>query len=109
MQYSADDNLEKGRHRATCPGSSEPRIVKEGGFTVEWVTGSIRRECLDHVVIFGAQHLWCVLSAYADYYNFVRTHLGIAKDAPIHRPPEVSGRVVARSFLGGLHHQYVRI
>ena len=85
-----------------------PRSLWQNGY-VEGVIGSIRRECFDNLVIFGAAHLRRVLTAYADTYNCVRTHLGIAKDASIHRPPEASGRVVARSFLGGLHYQYARI
>lgn len=76
---------------------------------VERVIGSIRRECLDHIVVFSAAHLRRVLTAYADYYNSVRTHLGIAKDAPIHRAIEASGGIISRSLLGGLHHQYARI
>ena len=85
-----------------------PRSPWQNGY-VERVIGSIRRDCLDHVVIFSASHLRRVLTAYADYYNSVRTHLGIAKDAPIHRPMEASGGIISRSLLGGLHHQYARI
>ena len=68
-----------------------PRSPWQNGY-VERVIGSIRRDCLDHVVIFSASHLRRVLTAYADYYNSVRTHLGIAKDAPIHRPMQASRR-----------------
>ncbi len=85
-----------------------PRSPWQNGY-VERVIGSIRRDCLDHVVIFSASHLRRVLTAYADYYNSVRTHLGIAKDAPIHRPMQASGGIISRSLLGGLHHQYARI
>ncbi len=85
-----------------------PKSPWQNGY-VERVIGSIRRECLDHVVVFSAAHLRHVLTAYADYYNSVRTHLGIAKDAPFHRPIEASGGIISRSFLGGLHHQYARI
>ena len=85
-----------------------PKSPWQNGY-VERVIGSIRRECLDHIVVFSAAHLRRVLTAYADYYNSVRTHLGIAKDAPIHRPMEASGGIISRSFLGGLHHQYARI
>jgi len=76
---------------------------------VERVIGSIRRECLDHVVVFNAAHLRRVLKTYTEYYNTARTHLGIDKDAPIHRPVEASGCINSRPFLGGLHHQYARI
>lgn len=85
-----------------------PKSPWQNGY-VERVIGSIRRECLDHVVIFNAAHLRRVLSSYADYYNSVRTHLGIDKDAPIHRPIEASGWIASRPLLGGLHHQYARI
>ena len=75
----------------------------------ERLIGSIRRECLDHVVVLGEDHLRRVLKAYAAYYNGFRTHLSLAKDAPTHRPIQQLGQVVARPILGGLHHQYCRI
>jgi transposase InsO family protein len=76
---------------------------------VERLIGSIRRECLDHVVVFSEAHLRRILRSYADYHNRVRTHLSLDKDAPFHRPASRTGRVVAIPMLGGLHHQYVRI
>ena len=76
---------------------------------VERLIGSIRRECLDHVIVFGEAHLRRILKTYADYHNRVRTHLSLDKDAPIHRPAARTGRIVAIPILGGLHHQYVRI
>jgi transposase InsO family protein len=76
---------------------------------VERLIGSIRRECLDHVVILGEVHLRRVLAAYADYYNGLRTHRSLAKDAPLHRVTERLGTVTSRPLLGGLHHQYCRI
>jgi transposase InsO family protein len=75
----------------------------------ERLIGSIRRECLDHIVVFGERHLRHVLFSYMDYYNAVRTHLALCKDAPVHRRIERSGGIEARSVLGGLHHQYIRI
>jgi len=75
---------------------------------VERLIGSIRRECLDHVVVFGEGHLRRILAAYRDYYNEVRTHLSVAKDAPRHRPIQRLGPITARPILGGLHHQYCR-
>jgi hypothetical protein len=74
--------------------------------------GSIRRECLDHVVIvviFGERHLWYVLRSYAQYYNEVRSHLSLGKEAPISRPVQIVDRIVPVPYLGGLHHHYVRI
>ena len=71
--------------------------------------GSIRRECLDHVVVVGEQHLHHILLSYMEYYNAVRTHLSLGKDAPVRRIIQRAGRIQARPVLGGLHHQYVRI
>jgi transposase InsO family protein len=75
----------------------------------ERLIGSIRRECTDHVVAFGAEHLRRVLRSYARYYNMWRTHRSLDKDAPIHRVIERFGVVAARPVLGGLHHRYCRI
>jgi putative transposase len=78
---------------------------------VERVIGSIRRECLDHIVIFNERHLRRVLSSYADYYHRSRTHLSLDKDCPDPRPvmPHRSGRVVAFPQVNGLHHRYERL
>jgi transposase InsO family protein len=84
-----------------------PRSPWQNGH-VERLIGSIRRECLDHVVIFGEAHLRQVLKAYAGYYNSVRTHLSLSKDAPLVRPVRRIGDIVARPILGGLHHEYCR-
>jgi transposase InsO family protein len=77
---------------------------------VERLIGSIRRECLDHVVIVNEDHLRGVLREYLGYYSEARTHLGLGKDCPEARavePPE-AGRVVALPRVGGLHHRYTR-
>ncbi len=76
---------------------------------VERLTGSIRRECLDHVLIFSKAHLRHILRKYRSDYNEIRTHCSLSKDAPISRPVERAGAIVSRSILGGLHHQYVRV
>jgi putative transposase len=75
---------------------------------VERVIGSIRRECLDEVVIFNERHLRRVLSSYVDYYQHTRTHLSLEKDCPDYRPIQHcrGGRVVAIPKVGGLHHRY---
>jgi transposase InsO family protein len=75
----------------------------------ERLIGTLRRECLDQVVIFSEMHLRRVLSAYAAYYNQARTHLALQKDVPLHRAVQRSGAIVAIPILAGLHHQYVRI
>jgi hypothetical protein len=77
---------------------------------VERVIGSIRRECLDHVVVFNENHLRRILRSYSRYYHVSRTHLSLGKDAPEPRevqPPEL-GRIVAFPEVGGLHHRYCR-
>src|SRR5216684_4804986 len=78
---------------------------------VERMIGSIRRECLDHIVIFNERHLRRVLSSYVDYYQRTRTHLSLEKDCPDPRlvmPPTI-GRVVAIPQVSGLHHRYERL
>jgi transposase InsO family protein len=74
----------------------------------ERLIGSIRRDCLDHVVVVGEQHLRHLLISYQTYYNEVRTHLSLRKDAPIPRDVRTEGRILPLPILGGLHHQYVR-
>jgi hypothetical protein len=70
--------------------------------------GSIRRECVDHVVVLGERHFRHVLLSYMNYYNETRTHLSLGKDAPIPRAVQAVGLIRPRQILGGLHHQYVR-
>jgi transposase InsO family protein len=84
-----------------------PRSPWQNGHA-ERLIGSIRRECLDHFAIFGEDQLRQVLKAYAAYYNHVRLHLALAKDAPLVRPVQRFGEVIARPILGGLHHEYCR-
>ena len=75
----------------------------------ERLIGSIRRECLDHVVVLGEQHLRRTLTRYFAYYHRARTHLSLDKDAPDGRPIETAlGRVISIPEVGGLHHRYVR-
>ena len=78
---------------------------------VERVIGSIRRECLDYIVICNERHLRHVLSSYADYYHRSRTHFALDKDCPDPRRvmPSRSGRVVAFPQVSGLHHRYERL
>jgi transposase InsO family protein len=76
---------------------------------VERLIGSIRRECLDHMIVFGQAHLRRIVGAYAAYYNEARTHRSLNKDAPVHRAIERLGTITSHPILGGLHHQYCRI
>src|ERR671911_1596953 len=77
---------------------------------VERVIGSIRRECLDHVIVVNAIGLHRVLTDYVAYYMRARTHLALGKDTPTSRPvmPSSTGRIVATPQVGGLHHRYDR-
>jgi putative transposase len=77
---------------------------------VERVIGSIRRECLDHMIVFEERSLRRILASYVDYYHRSRTHLSLGKDSPDPRqvqPPAI-GTVVAVRQVGGLHHRYER-
>jgi len=75
----------------------------------ERLIGSIRRECVDHFIIFGEAHLRRLLRSYAEYYNRIRTHRSLDKDAPIPRLVQRTGIIRSHAVLGGLHHQYVRV
>jgi hypothetical protein len=79
----------------------------QNGFA-ERLIGSIRRECVDHFVVLGEAHLRRILLAYAGYYNDIRTHWSLNKDAPVSRPVQQTGIISSRPILGGLHHHYVR-
>ena len=75
----------------------------------ERLIGSIRRECVDHIIVLGEAHLRRILRAYAHYYNDMRTHRSLDKDAPRSRPVQRTGSIVSYALLGGLHHHYVRV
>jgi transposase InsO family protein len=85
-----------------------PASPWQNGFA-ERLIGSIRRECLDHIIVLGEVHLRRILKSYARYYNETRTHLALDKDAPLARTVKTAGRILCRPILGGLHHEYVRI
>ena len=78
---------------------------------VERVIGSIRRECLDHVIVLNERHLRAILLSYIDYYQRSRTHLALGKDTPERRSvqPAGAGKIVAFPQVGGLHHRYQRL
>jgi transposase InsO family protein len=84
-----------------------PASPWQNGF-VERLIGSIRRECVDHLIVLGEAHLRRILKSYARYYNETRTHLVLDKDAPVSRPVQRTGVVRSLAILGGLHHQYLR-
>jgi transposase InsO family protein len=91
------------RDRPISPGSPWQNGIAER------LIGTLRRESLDHVVVFGERHLRCVLFAYAAYYNQTRPHRSLQKDAPLRRAIERIGEVAVIPILSGLHHRYVRI
>jgi transposase InsO family protein len=85
-----------------------PASPWQNGFA-ERLIGSIRRECVDHIVVWGEGHLRRILRAYARYYNTIRTHRSLDKDAPAFRSVQRVGTITSYAILGGLHHHYVRI
>jgi transposase InsO family protein len=91
------------RDKPTAPASPW-----QNGFA-ERLIGSIRRECLDHVIVLGEAHMRRTLKSYARYYNGVRTHRSLNKDAPVSRPVQRSGFISSHAILGGLHHHYARV
>jgi transposase InsO family protein len=91
------------RDKPIAPGSPWQNTYAER------LIGTIRRECLDHMIVFGEAHLRRILRKYAAYYNVSRIHRSLNKDAPLHRAIERVGAIASRPVLGGLHHQYCRI
>ena len=91
------------RDKPTAPASPW-----QNGFA-ERLIGSIRRECLDHVIVWGEPHLRRILRSYANYYDNMRTHRSLNKDAPISRSIQRIGIISSRPILGGLHHNYIRV
>ncbi len=90
------------RDKPTAPASPWQNGIAER------LIGSIRRECLDHIIVLGEAHLRRILKSYARYYNETRTHLALDKDAPLSRTVKRAGRILCRPVVGGLHHEYVR-
>jgi putative transposase len=100
------------RHRLKGVGIEEvtaPQSPWQNPFAQRLI-GSIRRECLNHVLVLGERHLRRILTRYLAYYHQARTHLALDKDAPDLRPIElpVTGKIVQLPEVGGLHHRYVR-
>jgi hypothetical protein len=87
---------------------TSPRSPWQNAY-VERLIGSVRRECVDNVVVLGERHLRHLLLSYKTYYNETRTHLSLNKDAPSRRAVQAAGLIFCQPILGGLHHQYGRI
>jgi transposase InsO family protein len=85
-----------------------PRSPWQNGH-MERLIGTLRRECLDRMLIFGEAHLRQILTLYASYYNESRTHLSLDKDTPLGRAVQQYGNIAATPVLSGLHHRYARI
>jgi transposase InsO family protein len=85
-----------------------PASPWQNGFA-ERLIGSIRRECVDHLIVLSEAHLRRTLQTYAEYYNEIRTHQSLAKDAPVSRPIQRTGSITSHPILGELHHQYFRV
>jgi len=84
------------RDKPTTPASPW-----QNGFA-DQLTGSIRRECVDHFIILVEVHLRRILRTYARYYNDIRTHRSLDKDAPVSRPVQRIGSINSHAILGGL-------
>jgi transposase InsO family protein len=91
------------RDKPTAPASPW-----QNGFA-ERPIGSIRRGCVDHMIVLGEAHPRRILKSYAHYYNGVWTHRCLNKDAPVSRSVQRAGVIRSRAILGGLHHHYVRV
>ena len=91
------------RDKPTAPASPWQNAFAER------LIGSIRRECLDHILVLNEAHLRRILQTYARYYNDIRTHWSLNKDAPVSRLVQRIGIINSHALLGGLHHHYVRV
>ena len=101
------------RRQVTAPRIQEVPIAPRSPWQhayAERVIGTIRRECLNHMIVLGERHLRRILRSYVDYYNSTRTHLSLDKDTPegcpIQHPNQ--GKIIELKHVGGLHHEYVR-
>ncbi|MGH9880577.1 MAG: integrase core domain-containing protein, partial [Pyrinomonadaceae bacterium] len=86
-----------------------PRSPWQNAYAERFI-GSLRRECLDHIIIFNESSLRRILKRYVEYYEQSRTHLALGKDAPRSRAVQLPmmGRVIELPQIGGLHHRYER-
>lgn len=91
------------RDKPTAPASPWQNGVAQR------LIGSIRRECVDHIIVLSEAHLRRILRSYSRYYNDTRTHRSLDKDAPVSRPVQRTGIMKSHAILGGLHHHYARV
>ena len=105
--------LRPGRRGQRDPGPAHAAAAPRANAVCERFLGSVRRECLDHVLVLGERHLRRVLREYVGYFNHARPHQGLGQrvptpPAPAGASPSADGPVVAVPVLGGLHHEYRR-
>jgi Integrase core domain len=93
---------------AVLASSFKSKLRLEAENAVERLIESIRRECVDHIIVLGEMHLRQILKSYAGYYNDIRTHRSLDKDAPVTRQIQRIGSIKSHAMLGGLHHHYAR-
>jgi transposase InsO family protein len=103
----AESTVSKYMIRRRGPPSQTRTFLRNA--YVERLIGTLRRECLDHVLIYSEPDLRRILALYSSYYNQTRTHLALRKDAPLRRAVQGSGSIIATPILFGLHHRYARI
>jgi hypothetical protein len=105
---SSGSKFRPGRCMTTIPTpcfGSLSRLRTELSYGWLWQS----RECVDHFGVLGEAHLRRILRAYAGYYNDIRTHRSLDKDAPVSRSVQRTGIISSRPILGGLHHNYFRV
>jgi hypothetical protein len=111
--FEVEDFLRYFDHFRNPTGLQRDRPISPGSpwqnAYMERLIGTLRRECLDQMLIFGETHLRQILTLYASYYNESRTHLSLHKDAPLGRAVQRYGTIAATPVLSGLHHRYARI
>jgi hypothetical protein len=100
--------VRKKRQKLTKPFMVRLPRPWQNGFA-ERLIGSIRRECVDHIIVLGEAHLRRILKSYTGYYNEIRTHRSLDKDASVSRRVQRTGIIVSHPILSGLHHHYVRV
>ena len=88
--------------------SPRPVASPRANAIAERFIGTLRRECLDHLIILDEQHLRSVLAEFVEYYNLNRSHRTLSLQTPVQVPRAVEGPVRSRPVLGGLHHVYER-
>ena len=109
------DQIYGGLFRLRVAGMGIEEVVTAAqspwqNFYAERLIGSIRRECLDHLIVLGEGQLRCILREYFAYYNEVRPHQSLEKNAPVPREiePRAKGKIIPLPQVGGLHHSYLR-